>query len=660
MGNLNVMKYILFLFCILFFNFSIMADPATTGDGIQVNLNINKTDYFKPSSDFTNTMNETDRYKIGGTETLTYGGTLTPRTTYSYGSSGTTLRFGTPRCSVDTPEVCQLSTECMMKGGYWNFIDNNCGRATCHFGTTPNIEDPTKCMCSGNLDAGAFVKRGNFLQSCPSRCFNTPNQVYDFYSKMCQCVGGFRMATNGTCVAVPASATARSVPEVNECLREFVEKASACESSASTAESKCEPNSEDDSMQALRGLLLSSSGGASQNCEQAATTSTSGFYQVENNRKTCDENINSCKSGCGDAKTYLNSNKERVFNACRARAFEAQRDMGPPLPADRFNPLWDAENKPALDSQFQGLITRIDTSQATCETGTAVANREKLSNTMSDMNTAAKDANKCACQLGSSNGDCDKTAKGPADCLSDPTLPGCTRVTDNCFDPNNKSLKCVCFRNPESIACKGAPNVNVKGGVNDPSSFAGTKPGADTRGTNSETSGMAAGGGTGEQINVGNIKNLENYAQAALTQMEASGSAVTPAGNPAVGQAPAAGGGGLGGGGGASRGLSNVAAPVLDNPSVTSKLSALFESAKTTLSGAFKKGSKPSETSSGGGQYRDGGNNAVDPKKFRPRMVRGIASEDDEIAGKHEDIWKVMNKQYRAQDQKANFIFDAK
>lgn len=25
----------------------------------------------------------------------------------------------------------------------------------------------------------------------------------------------------------------------------------------------------------------------------------------------------------------------------------------------------------------------------------------------------------------------------------------------------------------------------------------------------------------------------------------------------------------------------------------------------------------------------------------------------------HEDIWKVMNKQYKVQDQKDNFIFDA-
>lgn len=412
----------------------------------------------------------------------------------------------------------------------------------------------------------------------------------------------------------------------------------------------------------MQNLLASSSGGASENCERAAIASTSGYHQVEGTLRLCDERINSCKTGCGDATIYLNANKERLYNACREKAFQDQVNSGPPLPPDRFNPMWDHENKANLDSQFQSLLTRVDTSRSTCETGTAATNRNSLSTASNEMNSTSRSANQCVCQLNSTNADCSKTAVGPADCSKNPALPGCAKVVDNCFDLKNTSLKCVCFRNPESIECKGSlPTLNVKTTEMNANAFAGAKA-ADTRGSNAELSGMAAGKTTEGVSNVG-VGNSENYAASSdpiSVTAGASDSGISSAGNPgATTPAAAVGAGAPSGGGSGAGGTSSLVGPnSKDEGGVVKKLSGFFETAKSALTGALKKGSGNSSS----GDYRDGGdgqNQRIDHKRFRPRgMVRGIAS-DAEIAGKFEDIWKVMNKQYKVQDQKDNFIFDA-
>lgn len=640
------MKYILFLFSILFFNISLWADPATDlGSGIQVNLDAYKSNKFS------------DPYSLSSPD-------LDIMPSYSYAVGSGTTRLGRATCSPEHPEACVLISQCIRAGGYWNPIDSNCGRAFCHMGTTQDPVDPTKCKC--NDDPYAFVQRGNFLQSCPSRCFSLPNQSYSFMSKSCTCNEGFTMAANGNCNPIPAPRP--PAPSVSDCWQELAEKASACEASANTAVTQCEPASEDSSLTALRGLLLSGRGGASENCESVATASTSGFYQTEDNRRSCDEGINSCKTSCSEAKTFMNANKERLYNACRERAFQDQINAGPPLPPDRFNPMWDSENRANLESQFQSLLARTEAFRTTCETGTAAKNREKLSTAMNEMNTASIDATKCVCQLNPNSKDC-STTPGPADCSSNPSLPGCAKVADNCFDPKNTSVKCICFRNPESLACKSnQPNFNIKGNETDTSSFAGAKRGLDTRSTNAGTSGMAAGKNSEVNTTSDISHTSENYLanggyESGVAQPPAaSGSAVSSLGNSAEEGIPAAGRPGasvsLGGGHGPAN--AKTSAPAInEDQGIRKKLGGFFDTAKSALGGIFKKGSANGDSANG--SYRDdsnGDNSAFDSKKYRPRMiVRGIAS-DEQLAGKHEDIWKVMNKQYKVQDQKDNFIFD--
>lgn len=631
MGNLNVMRSILFLIFILFFNSTLWAE---TGLKATSDIKINFGDYKSENKD---------------------PFSLTTPPDFSFGNTSGTLNWGRPTCSIRTPQYCSLSTSCAAAGGHWDILNSTCGATTCHFGTTAEVFNPTRCKC--NLDPYAYVERGNFLQQCPSECLASENKVYMFFSKSCGCVDGYTQQPNGSCVANP---TARTQPTGPDCWRELKEKVESCETDSNTADAQCDV-AEGDSMSAIGDLLGTPSGNAVENCERAAVAGSSGYHHADDTRRACDERINTCKTGCGDAKTYLNANKERLYNACRERAQQEQVNQGPPLPAERFNPMWDNDNKAALDTEFQNLLTRVDSSHAVCESGNAAKNREKLTTAMGEMNTTSRNASQCVCQLGSTSADCATVVKGPADCKEDPTLPGCAKVADNCFDPKNTSMKCICFRNPESIECKGSlPTINVKN-TNDPSSLAGAKPVTDTRGGDTAISGMAAGktaDGIGN-VNVGGAG--DNYgASADLNSMTAgaSESAVSAAGIPnALPPAPATGGGSSSGGGSGAANLNGVAPTVKSDGGVVSKLGGLFENAKSAIGGLFKKNS---ETGGQSNDYRDGGGRGqgFDPKKFRPRgMVRGIASESD-IAGKHEDIWKVMNKQYKVQDQKDNFIFE--
>ena len=647
------MKYILFLICILSFNYSVFADP---GSGITVNFSKSKLDPFQSGSNFTD-LNDPDRFSM---TTISDPFSLKAPPTISYGRDASgTFRIGNFVCSAQNPEVCKSYPSCRNAGGFWMILDNTCERVNCHIGTIGEINNPTKCNCLA--DAGFSVERGNFLQSCPSQCSLAQNKVFSFATKGCICTEGYTMNSQGICN--PAAAPAPAPPEVSSCWRELVEKVASCESASTSAVSKCDPG-EDDSLRAIQGLLTNTRGGAKETCDQIATASTSGFYQVENTRKTCDEQLSTCRTSCDEAKNYLMANKERLYNACRERAFQEQVSAGPPLPQDRFNPMWDGQNRASLEAEFQGLIRRTDSPKATCETGDAVKNREKLSTGMAEMNTTSKNASQCVCELNPGSTECSKSVVGPADCSANPNLAGCKNVAANCFDTNNISLKCICVRNPESAECKKLLPVNDNSITLNENSFAPVKNALDTRnGNGSEASGMASGKTTEESVGAADKieKPSAGYAESGVIPPEgASGTTFSSLSNAKAENAgvAAAAGGSSGLSGGGARGSGAVAA-ITNNTtaaSVVNRFGGLLDTAKSAIGGILKKGSGGSDSA----DYRDGGQSGsgFDAKKFRPRgMVRGLAS-DEVFAGKHEDIWKVMNKQYKVQDQKDNFIFE--
>ncbi len=158
-------------------------------------------------------------------------------------------------------------------------------------------------------------------------------------------------------------------------------------------------------------------------------------------------------------------------------------------------------------------------------------------------------------------------------------------------------------------------------------------------------------------VNPGDLSGLSANGEALGS--EASGTATADAGSP-FGSAAGGGASGAGSGGGGADG-STTGAPGEDDGTGKKSFAGLFDIAKTALGNLFKKG--PGDKNSSDDVNKNGltgsGDPALDSKKWRPRgMVRGLASHT-ELAGKFEDIWKVMNKQYKIQDQKDAFIFGA-
>lgn len=559
-------------------------------------------------------------------------------------------------CTEEAPHRCATKDSCEEKHGVWD--GRACAIAPCIAGTTPDSNSPILCQCDD--EGGHSVQRGT-NQICPNSCRAEDHKVYDTEARSCVCANGYRdtagLGGAGVCVAEvtpvqPSSDTA-------ECLREIQEKVNSCSSAASTAVDQCNPDrKEDDTIGALQALLQGATSvamGASQNCAQAAVAGSTGYYALDELRGKCDTEINSCKTSCGDATSYINANKERIYNACREKAFQEQANAGPPLPADRFNPMWDAENKTSFEQQILQMQNSVATDKTKCETGTAVTNREKVSNYMTDMDNTFKSASQCECQLSTGGSDCTNQV-GPKDCAADPTLPGCASAQVNCLNPSDNSPKCVCFRNPNSDECKSVASnvkqINSNSGLN---GFAG--PGGSSGfGALGEISG---GGKTGVGINPGDLSELSSNE---VTAMNASGTTTADATSP-FGAANGSGGSpGVNGNFGAGE---NSAAEDAES-STESKIRGMFNSAKGAIGSLFggSKKTNSNETSGYGSGFGglDANGNSINTKKWRPgKMIRGLASGGDtEIAGKFEDIWKVMNRQYKVQDQKDSFIFGEK
>lgn len=541
--------------------------------------------------------------------------------------------------------------------------------APCPEGSTANRDMPGMCQCNGEI-AGVQIAAGS-VQKCPSACKSADHKVYDPLARGCACLEGYEDRTgSGVCVALKTTPTNTTPTDtkVAECILELQNKVNSCKTAAKEAVTKCDANresSDDDTLSTLQNLLggvnsavqaKNSGSGAMDNCINAGIASTSGYYALNSLREKCDDEISACNTSCTDADSYINTNKDKAYQACRKKVYDAESCLAASQwdisSEAAFNAHWDRVNKAGFEAEIQQLLTNVSDNKSKCETGTAVTNRDQISNFMSDMNNSVKSAAQCQCQLGSgsSGQDCSKQ-NGPAECALNPGLPGCAKLTGNCLDTNDTSARCVCFRNPGSDECKASQLVSAKINPTEVSSFAGGGSGA----AGPNLGGDSSSGKTEVGDIAGDLSGLNAGVDFAGS---ASGSATTDAGSPF---GAAAGGGVAGGssGSGASADGANTAGGGGDDEGTGKKLGGLFDVAKSALGNLFKgkAGDKGSfdGVNKNGSNYSDG--NGLDSKKWRPRgMVRGLAG-DTELAGKFEDIWKVMNKQYKVQDQKDTFIF---
>ncbi|MCM2354068.1 MAG: hypothetical protein NDI63_10680 [Pseudobdellovibrio sp.] len=569
-------------------------------------------------------------------------------------------------CTEEAPHRCATKETCEEKHGVWD--GRACAIAPCIVGTTPDSRSPILCSCDD--EGNHSVQRGTD-QICPNACRGGDHKVYDSENRSCVCADGYRdtAGLGGAGVCVADATPAQPSTAAAECLREMQEKVNSCNSAASTAVDQCNPDrKEDDTLGALQTLLQGATGaamGASQNCAQAAVAGSTGYYALDELRGKCDTEISSCKTSCGDATSYISANKERVYQECRKKqwvyytgnGFTCRLDNPYPLAftEDAWNAEWDKDNKAAFDQQVQQMQNNVATNNTKCETGTAVTNREKMSNYMTDMDNTFKSASQCECQLTAGGSNCTNQV-GPKDCSADPTLPGCANAQVNCLNPSDNSPRCICFRNPNSDECKSvASNVKQINSNSNLSGFAGPGGSSGFGGV-----GEVSGGSdkTGVGINPGDLSELKSNE---VTAMNASGTTTADASSP-FGAANGR-GGSPGVNGNFGSGENSVGGDA--ESSAESRIRGMFNSAKGALGNLFG-GSKKNNNETSGYGFGSGGldanGNPIDAKKWRPgKMIRGLASgSDTEIAGKFEDIWKVMNRQYKVQDQKDSFIFGEK
>jgi len=490
---------------------------------------------------------------------------------------------------------------------------------------------------------------------------------YNMIVRSCVCKDGFEDLT-GTMVTCVSKNRPAAQPQVAECLRELQDKVNSCDSSASTAIDKCDSKKKKgDTIDTLQTLLAGATKtlGAMDNCSSAAVAGSTGYYALEALRTTCDAQLGSCKSDCSDANSMLTSDKESVYQKCRQKAWDDHACAAPGrspyragnMPTDEpaFNAEWDAINKAPFDQQIQQMQTKVTDSNAKCETGgTAVANRDEMTGYMGEMDKAFKSASQCECQLSSAGSNCNNIP-GPADCAADPTAAGCARATINCLSATDNSKKCVCFRSPNSDECKNTATASavLPFDASGPSAFAGA--GVATETAASTVTGLASPTDASGKvsINPGDLSGSNEVARGGT-----SGTSTTDGGSSTFGSAQGSGVGQASGGG--SSGAAAKANGEGDGADGKG-MRGLFQIAKGALGSLFNKknsGDK-SSTDSFGEQKFDANGNPINSKNWRPRgMVRGLAGANDEaIGGKYEDIWKVMNKQYKVQDQKDRFIF---
>lgn len=561
-------------------------------------------------------------------------------------------------CSKQYPEKCTTELTCAYNNGQWD--GKTCTAAACPEGSVANNISPERCTCLSDISLS--IERGS-QQQCPGTCRFEDHKIYDGPTKSCACADGYRDpsgSTNNVMVCIAVTTPTPPSETADECLREIQEKVNSCNSAATTAVNQCNPDREnDDTITSLQNLLKGATGvmGASEKCAQAAIAGSTGYYALDELRGKCDTEIGSCKTSCADATSYINANKDRVYQACRKKQYDfLSCRFDNPFPTAFTEPEWNAEwdkvNKAPFEQKIQEMQSSVASNNTKCESGTAVTNREKVSSYMTDMDSTFKAASQCECQLNSGGANCANLV-GPKDCAADPTLAGCASAQVNCLNAADTSPKCVCFRDPNSNECKNIaanPTVNTNSNLN---GFAGPGGVTPTNGIG-ETS---VGGKAGIDLSGDDLRNLGS---SEVSAMNSSGTATADGGSP-FGVAGAAGGPGVGGNFGSGENASQGE----EDSSLNSKIGGMFNAAKGAIGNLFgdKKGSGSEATKSGAfGSGLDANGNSVDTKKWRPgKMVRGLASgADTELAGKFEDIWRVMNKRYKVQDQKDLFIFGEK
>lgn len=414
--------------------------------------------------------------------------------------------------------------------------------------------------------------------------------------------------------------------DVESCLSGIKYYVDACRDDAEKAVSSCDPEQQAESnsdaafdmkniFNAANSMALKkgAGSGAYETCLQTALITQAGYYTTDQLKQVCEPQVDQCKKSCDTAKKSILENQDEVYLNCKRQAQEAD----PSLSDNEF----ESQYGNGIANQFKDLIALSNESSQACEKD-AEDYKAQIAQASNDFNNAAKQAQICRCQTGSTGEDC-SVIQGPAQCALNPNAVGCAMSTINCN--NSDSLQCRCIRNPNLAECKstnGGPSVfaSVNGGFKPTTSNGGSPKisNEDFDISFDEESSLAAVSGT-------------------------PGGATSP-----FGSSQASGGGGGGGSGAGGGGADD---PAVAGAEGESSFKPLLDKPKGLLGGLLNK------LGFGGGdagqkKYKtDANGKKIDPSKWKPGMLRGVAGDGSEIGPKHRDIWKQMNSQYFLQEK---------
>lgn len=555
---------------------------------------------------------------------------------------------------------------CTEEGGQWN----SSGQCLCLAGDTQKV-------IPFDEKANQYIASCPRLQALAENCesdygvggtFYTGDSVDKQGRCVCENQKEFLTSPNESFFGKSKCSTQTKAEEqspVDQCLAELKEKVDSCSSASTNAVNKCDSENKSTNgdtitslQQALGGATaVMQNSGAADACMNASIVGSTGYYALDALRNKCDDEIKTCKNDCSSAIEFINANKFAVYERCKASAVQSNIDLdslGGSTDTSNTESLkeqYDIENKAKFAEQIQQMLETANEKNSVCESGPAVSNKEKLLKLMDTADNAVKSAGQCTCQLSSNNGGTDcSNVPGPAQCALNPYLKGCSQATINCLSPQDQSPKCVCFKNPNGELCKNYANSLAKSsGGSGISGFAGFNQNPFQPSTDSSLKGQQQDMNTdlsGLDLN----EARKGTSDTVTADIGSPFGAATPSGSPGGGAGP--------GGSGSGESTNNANS---DSDGTEKKgISGLFQTAKGALSSLFsgKTGNQNSSTNFKENYNRGANDNLLgQANKWRPRgSIRGIAGHDSDIGGKFEDIWKVMNKQYKVQDQKDNFI----
>ena len=395
-----------------------------------------------------------------------------------------------------------------------------------------------------------------------------------------------------------------------------------CQEAATTASTSCKGTNTESGEQASsirsdsNNLISTTARSSKDECDRSAAFAFGSHERVTTVRDNCATDEQSCRMSCGMVPSQVESG---IMNGCGEAIGERPEILT------------------YVREKVEAIGTGMESSKAICEQATTdLAGLNTMLNGVAD---AVQKSAMCSCMLSSGAG---KNSRSGAcnsipsmeSCAEDHSKPGCeVYLAVGVCSPESATFdaqSCQCQKFPSSPGCGGTVlSTQLAGGTevlnnNGISAFAGP-------GSNTPVVPPGSGGGKSgsSSIDLGSKPDSSENSPLAFAPAAKGGTATGGTGSP--GGVPTAGTGEL---------QKSTPDPVAVEEA-DGGIKGMFGLAKSFISKAF------TQSSGGNGDAKMAKSAKVDFNKFKPRRIRGIASEEEDGAslGKSNmDIWIMMNK----------------